>query len=305
MIKDLTIQELQNKMNMSLDLLLYNIADYDNLRSYASEELMILITKLRLYLNDINLIENETTLRLIALKEIIGKNILFHKSKMIIQEEINLLSNLFIIFHGQRQAIHKEIDSVFKIIELDNYNIDQKLITEKYNKVLEYATDRIPIQNYQHIDNLILKTAIIERELEVYVYRHKKDFDQLLIELDEIDGIEKTMQNKNYLLDRVLKIERDILLFQEYSNHPISDEVMKKLYKVKFDILTSDIHYRYDSPISKEDKGIEYYKNMITDRLHNILKGNNPIFNQTFSSDIQKAVSIIQENLEDMMLNMF
>ena len=89
-----------------------------------------------------------------------------------------------------------------KFIELNSSSIDDSLINEKYNRVLEYTNKIISINKYQKVDNIILKVAMIEKDLEIYVYKHKKDIDKLLFELDEIDNIEKDIHNKKYLFDK-------------------------------------------------------------------------------------------------------
>lgn len=81
--QDLNIKRLQNDMNMSVDLLLYNFITNDELTRYSQEELLILTTKFKLYLKDINSIETETALRIIALKELLSSR-LSHKNKMMI-----------------------------------------------------------------------------------------------------------------------------------------------------------------------------------------------------------------------------
>ena len=310
LFKNLEVKKLQSDMNRSIDLLLYNFISNDELTKYSQEELLILTTKLKIYLSDINSIETETILRLIALKELLENKKISHKNKLIIIDEINMLSNTLIIFNGQRQAITREIDSIFKIIELDKFVIDNDLIKEKYNNVLKYSADNVSIKNYENIDNLILKIAVIEKDLESYVYNHKKDIKKYIFELDEIDNIEKNEQNKKYLLDKILEIENKILLFKEYGNNIVTEEYLKKLYKVKFDILVSDINHQIESPINELDGGIEYYKEIIFNKIQNIIKGNNQEFNKTFSSDMNKALFIMKDyytsnfgryNLEDVL----
>lgn len=120
---------------------------------------------------------------------------------------------------------------------------------------------------------IILKIAIIETEIDKFTYDNK---DKLLTifhdELNKLQKVNITIDNKKELLDKIDELEIIKDLVKEF----ITQEDLKKLYKLKFDILTIDINKLDKSPIQKEKSTHEefnIYKDIISDKINAILKG--------------------------------
>ena len=69
--KELELDGLQTDILMNIDIVLRTINE-ENIFSLAKEELMISVIKLNLYMQEIQGMELETTIRLIALKELVS-----------------------------------------------------------------------------------------------------------------------------------------------------------------------------------------------------------------------------------------
>ena len=288
--KELKFNDLEKDLIMNIDLLLHNLITEDNYTLLAAEEIMIQMTKFKLYLSKINEMEKETITRLIALKELQTSKKISSRNKNCLLEEINSLSNSLVIFLTQKKALTKEIDNYLNMVILKYDGIDHELLKERYDKVLFIASSL----NFNTIsDNKTIQIAYIEKELEIYAYKHKDEIKKIEKELLELENIKKTTTNKNHLLNRITNLEKKYLLFYEYGINIILEEQLKKLYKIKFDILTCDINYLRNSPLNINDYGYSYYQTIIMNKIEKIVKGENINFKETFKDNTKNAIKII------------
>ncbi len=293
--RELKFDNLQEDMIMNVDLLLHSIITDEHFLNLASEELMIQMTKLKIYLLEINKMEVETITRLIALKELEKGKRVPRRNKNCLTDEINNLSNSLVIFLEQKTAIQKEIDAHLRTISINNSGKDYDILLKRWERLCFISSSILELSTVNRIDDLITKIAIVERWLEIYAYKNKNEIKILDSQLEELNNIEKTKDNKNDLLHKINSLEQKYLLFYEYGRNVVSDEQIKNLYKVKFNILTCDIDFLRESPIREDDYGYEYYKDIIFNKLQNIILGKNNYFNNTFSNDMRQALSIIRE----------
>lgn len=293
--RELKFDNLQEDMIMNVDLLLHSIITDEHFLNLASEELMIQMAKLKIYLLEINKMEVETITRLIALKELEKGKRVPRRNKNCLTDEINNLSNSLVIFLGQKTAIQKEIDAHLRTISINNSGKDYDILLKRWERLCFISSSILELSTVNRIDDLITKIAIVERWLEIYAYKNKNEIKILDSQLEELNNIEKTKDNKNDLLHKINGLEQKYLLFYEYGRNVVSDEQIKNLYKVKFNILTCDIDFLRESPIREDDYGYEYYKDIIFNKLQNIILGKNNYFNNTFPNDMRQALSIIRE----------
>lgn len=290
--RELKFDNLQEDMIMNVDLLLHSIISDDSFLNLSSEELMIQMAKLQIYLFEINKMEVETITRLIALKELEkGKRVL-RRNKNCLTDEINNLSNSLVIFLGQKNAIQKEIDSYLRTISINKNDHDEESINQRYNLLLYISEDIIPRNSIELINDLIARIAYMERELEIYTYRNKSEINSLNRRLIELK-VHKSF--KSELLEEITYLEKKYLIFYKYGNNIVQDEKLRLLYEKKFDILTCDIDERTKSPIKKDDYGYSYYSEIISEKLENIILGKNEIFNATFKDKYIEAIELIKE----------
>ena len=289
---ELKFNNLQEDMIMNVDLLLHNIIDDNNYIYLAPEEIMIQMTKFKLYLLKINEMELEAISRLISLKELQKSNKISHRNKKCLNEEINNLSNSLMIFLAQKTAITKEIDTFLNMISINDNKIDNNLLKKRYDKVIFIATS-INLNDTSSVNNIMGKIAFVEKQMEIYAYKNKEEIETLDLELETLNNIEKTNGNKEYLLNKIIFLEKKYLLFYEYGRNIISEEQMRNLYKVKFDILTSNIDIFRESPININDYGYSYYQTFIMNKIEKIVKGENLNIKETFKDNTKDAISII------------
>ena len=186
--------------------------------------------------------------------------------------------------------------------KVNNIEYREKL----YNKKLEYfiKINKYCLQNsLQNIDKLqcLLNDFCCDKEQEILFLIAKIDLDidkftysnkNYLIQqfrngLEELEIINITKENKYSLLNQIEKIELIINMLHEFitetereivipyfDKNLIYKNELRKLYEIKFNVLTTDINeFRY-SPITSEN-GYEYeiYKSIISDKIRKINNG--------------------------------
>lgn len=297
--RELKFDNLQEDMIMNVDLLLHSIITDEHFLNLASEELMIQMAKLKMYLLEINKMEVETITRLIALKELEKGKGVPRRNKNCLTDEINNLSNSLVIFLGQKTAIQKEIDAYLRTISINNSEKDYDILFKRWENLWFISSSILEPSAVNRIDDLITKIAIVERWLEIYAYKNKNEIKMLDSQLEELNNIEKTKDNKKDLLEKISYLEQRYLLFYEYGRNVIYEEQIQNLYKVKFDILTCDIDFLRESPIHKDDYGFSYYQDIIFSKIERILKGENASVKVSFQDDVIKAIEIIIDALKN------
>ena len=88
--------------------------------------------------------------------------------------------------------------------------------------------------------------AMLEAKLEEYAYSNVENIEELTMRVSQIGSGEKTKENKEELLKQIEEIRIRYKVFEKYLYKGAKEygieERLKKLYKVKFDLLTLDIN---------------------------------------------------------------
>lgn len=175
-----------------------------------------------------------------------------------------------------------------------------------YNKKLEYfiKLNKYCLQNsLQNIDKLqwLLNNFCSEKEQEILFLIAKIDLDidkftysnknyliqQFRNELEELENIHIFKENKYSLLTQIEKIELTSNMLHEFISEtereiiiPYFDKdliyknELRKLYEIKFNVLTIDINEFGYSPITSENSyEYEIYKSIISDKIRKINNG--------------------------------
>jgi len=299
--RDIEAADFNQEMLMNFELFGRLVINHDNnynldtMKDYEKEELWIKqrVTpqKIKLYVGKMEAMFNETHLRLVALKEIYsesGKRLSKDKQNAILNEIYNLTSS-YIVFKNNIYAALTEVESYKKELSY-NQNapdvIDQEKVLSKHLLYLSYyAGILIPNKLYElkktNFDE-IEEIAYLERELEIYAYNHLK-IDDLNKELNEIDKIEKTPENRQMLLDKINELEIKYLVLNNYGGYELD---LKPLYEVKFDILTIDIVRQENSPFKDiPSRELKYYEDIILDKFTTNIAGVDSLLNQRLDDD--------------------
>lgn len=318
---DICSRDFNQEMLMNFELFGRLIANHDDIYNldtmadYEKKELslkqMINPRKIELYIDKMNAMFNETHLRLVALKEIyseIGKKLSSDKQNAILNEIYNLTSK-YIIFKNNVYAALKEIETYKTEITtgsiIKNETIENDVLNMHESDLTSFASYFIP-KTYNTIEKSDLdafdKMAYLERELEIYAYNHLK-IDDLNQELEYIDKIEKTPNNRKLLLEMINELEVKYLVLNDYGGHELD---LKPLYEVKFDILTIDIVNQGESPFKNIPAGREfkYYEDIILDKLTTNITGIDSLLNQRLPDDKKYLINYIVELLKWNNLNL-
>ena len=290
----------------------YNL---DTMKDYEKDELWlkqrINPIKIKLYIDKMEAMYNETHLRLVALKEIYsesGKKLSKDKQSAILNEIYNLTSN-FIIFKNNIYAALKEVETYKKEFSYGQNTpdiTDQEYVLNRHELDLTYYVSILIPDKLYALKNINLdvidKIAYLERELELYAYNHLK-IDDLNQELEAIDKIEKAPKNRQMLLDKINELEIKYLVLNDYGGHELD---LKPLYEVKFDILTIDIVNQEESPFKNIPAGreLKYYKDIILDKLTTNITGVDSLLNQILPDGKKYLIQYIVELLKYDNLNL-
>lgn len=299
---DIASANFNNEMLMNFELFGRLVANrdttynLDTMAEYEKRELWIKqrVTplKIKLYLEKMEAMFNETHLKIVALKEIYsecGKKLSKDKKNAILNEIYNLTSS-YIIFKNNINAALTEVESYkteMHDIEVFDISLEDYILGEEDIYITKYASSLIPNKVLELAQNksltILERLAYIERELEIYAYNQLK-IDDLNQELDEIDKIEKVPANGQMLLDRINELEIKYLVLNYYGGHELN---LKPLYEVKFDILTIDIVRQEESPFKGISAGMElkHYKDIVLDRLETNITGVDSLLSQRLDDD--------------------
>ena len=319
--RDISSQDFNQEMIMNFELFGRLVINHDNnynldtMADYEKKELwlkqMINPRKIKLYIDKMEAMYNETHLRLVALKEIyseIGKKLTKDKQNAILNEIYNLTSN-YIIFKNNVYAALKEVETYKKEINNLEYKIEYEeedvyLLSQYGFKLYNYASMLIPdrFNEIEKKNNDDIDIACIEREMEIYAYKNLK-VDDLNQELEDIDKIEKTPENRQMLLDRINELEIKYIVLSNYGGHELD---LKPLYEVKFDILTINIVNQEESPFKNIPVGreLKYYEDIILDRITTNITGIDSLLNQRLDDGKKYLINYIVELLKYDNLNL-
>lgn len=276
-------------INHDSDYNLSTMADYERNELLLRQK--VIPRKIKLYIDKMESMFNETHLRLIALKEIyseIGKRLSKDKQNAILNEIYNLTSK-YIIFKNNVYAALKEVETykaeILTSSIIKNETIENDVLNMHERDLTSFASYFIP-KTYNTIEKSDLDTfdkmAYLEKELEIYAYNHLK-IDDLNQELEYIDKIEKTPANRKLLLEMINELEIKYLVLNDYGGHELD---LKPLYEVKFDILTIDI-VKQEESLFKDVFGreLKYYEDIILERISTNITGLDSLLNQRLPDD--------------------
>lgn len=310
--KAIHLETFQQDLNMNIDLLLNISLEEEKEESLKA---MVTIAKLRLYLVEILKLNTDTKLRFIALNELqkeLIKNIKLRyipNRKNCINEELNNISISLLMFETQKSAINIEVNNCYLKLKLvTNKPLPEELekLTNKYNKLLDTAKLLLNEENINDInnfDNIIIKMAALEKQLEKYVYTHSKNFENIQEELKYLSSIPN--KPKEDLWNDIEKLEKEILIFNKYGRHIVTEEDLYQLYEAKFNIYTIDIEKLTDTPFKdtyNEDRNdLEYsiYEQIIMKLIEDILTNKNSIISNKFLSNTTETIKLLTSMFKD------
>lgn len=260
--------EFQNNFSMYLELIFNIIYKTDSdTQNYKYKSNVI---KLYLYLDELNKLELENTEKLIALNELRNEKRLKINSN-ILNDELNKLISNYIIFKSQTVAVHNETKNY--ILNSGNKEENTSEMYKEYSNLFSTASEFINIDYLNSVNTSIEnKTALIEKELELYVYKHKNIISELNNELKLISEIEINNSNYYITLERIKYIEKIYILFNTYGRNIITNEMFENLYKIKFNILTYDINEAHTTPfLLVNSDEMKYYEKIVMDKINDLI----------------------------------
>ncbi len=298
---------LNDHMKMAIDLLFaIAISEDDPHENSLEHQVQHLINyeKLKLYLQDIFALQNETIARLIALSEIKKESFIISKRKKdAISSAINRLYISLNTLMGNELAIVNNIQRYGK--ENIDFNDDMQAIIAQKIKHLIWLQQALPDDKQVIIDqdNILGSLALIEKALEEYTYTCKEEVSpeakQKLV--DEILALPFDMEHKEEILGMVNKLESKYRAFYEYKTSPIYGDVpidetdLTIFYAIKFNaLLISENGIINESFTDLDPIEKEYYQNIIYKTYEDIIMGRNENFNWLFRADFAKAISLIK-----------
>lgn len=316
--KNLSVDELYDELEMNADILLQiykKIMDNETpsyLPQNEKEESevinMVWFTKMEVYLMKLKDLEEDIIARLVALRELLEIRI-FKRNKLAILEEINRLNVCRLTIERKINAIKTDVENHLNIYsvtlsqEKDSFqkreNI-KKYIYERLLKFLKTINPQKALEISNISKNIIVKIALLERELDIYCYQNEEEVNSLNQELDKLSKEDLNPQNKEMLLEKIEKIEQKYLIFYEYGT-TVNKEDILNLYRLKFKILAIDIfnsEYKFDRVYYNDIEG-SCYCQIIMEKINDILLGNNLNVGRLFGIYTTKAIKLISEYVKN------
>ncbi len=289
--KDLKENELHNKLNMIHTLIEQNTLDDELFEKviFVEEDKVKALIKLRkfaIYNEQIKDLEEEVISRIIALKEILKKTFLNRQKKISIINEINNLTNIFVILMNQKETLKLCLNNYslkcFDITKEKDQEKEKELLNARKEKLMVY--EKLAFGKVKQIIVTLNDMAQAEIALEEYVYNYKADVEILRKKVAFFcKRTEKDLKNQKVIFDKILNeitnIEKYYKIFYEFGKRLIIKEDLKELYKIKFTILT----------YSENCKLVEPFVNMITPKLEL----------ETYEEIIYDLINAINSNKEN------
>ena len=285
---ELKSDELQNKLNMLHNLIEQNTLGNDLFEKVIFDEqdkikALISLRKFTIYNEKIIELEEEVVSRIIALKEILKRTYLNKQKRISIINEVNRLTNVFIILMNQKETLKVCLSNYgkkcFDITKERDLEKEETLIKKKeeLNEYQEQAFGKISIE----INNLN-DMALVEVALENYVYNYNWKDGSLKEEIkNSCCFLEKAIyaQPEEYELiyTKILELENKCKIFYEFGKNIIDNEDLKRIYQLKFNFFTT---WRYVNGIPKlieifvdyttPEEEINTYKEIIYEIIKNL-----------------------------------
>ena len=301
---ELKSKELQDKLNMLHNLIEQNTLGNDLFEKVIFDEedkvkALIILRKFTIYNEKIIELEEEVVSRIIALKEILKRTFLNKPKRISIINEVNRLTNVFIILMNQKETLRVCLSNYskkcFDITKERDKAKEETLIKKRKKELNEYQEQAFGKRNIE-INNLN-DMAKVEVALEDYVYNYKwKMFD-----------LDKQLELYENDYKKILEIENKCKLYYEFGKNIINKEDLKKLYRLKFKYFT---HWRYANgnpvlikPFINEETSkleLEVYEEIIFGFINDIYNNNHSFFslNSTFGDYSFKVLNLLKKELQ-------
>lgn len=267
-----------NNQDIYIDILM-NLCGINNcdvsfrdINSLPNEKLnlSIKVLKLKYYLEDIGNIIRDTKLHVIALNEILEEEFLSKNKRNAIINEINNLLHSLLQLKNQEIASIKEVFNYLKdidtvklkeVLENNKLDITKDEIENRLSEVAEMASLVIPEKLNTHkklyLDSLEL-IAKLEQELEIYVYLNKSIINDL--------------KSKVIKEDEIKELELLFKIFTVYGRNLVTKEDLRKVYEVKFRVITKDIFkdINFKIPENLSFTELECYQDIIFKKINRL-----------------------------------
>lgn len=341
--QDLLPKELHDYKNIYIDLL-SKICFEDKYLAMESINSTIILTSLDITINHLKMdiyqekvtkLKFEALLRLVALSEISEETFLTPSKRSAVANEINNLYSAFLTFQNQELAMANEHTNFSRKVESVIHETDASLdensiLKERLNETIKLYLTVFPNQKERisKLDiNPKLLIAYLETELEIYVYTHQKELDQLKLELENLNyeiirntrfcGIFEnnlTFENNQVFLsqhkeefeEKIRELEAQYKIFAKFGRNIIDEEELMKLYETKFAILTIDIAQNPALDITSKATflEIECYQEIISKKISALIQGTNNVIKELIANStpeyvISKIKSIFQNESKE------
>ena len=294
---ELKSDELHNKLKMIYSLIEQNTLGDELFEKVIFDEedkvkALVKIRKFAIYNEKINDLEEEIVSRIIALKEILKKTFLNKQKRISIINEINNLTNVFVILMNQKETLRLCLNNYglkcFDITKEKDLEKEDKLISKRKEELNAYQMQVFGKIIYQLND--LKDMAKVEVALEDYVYNSNENAKKLKEELNNINSLEE-----------IEKLEKKYYLYYEFGKNLVTINELKELYTIKFKILTNGLVGTIQPFIlyrNIEKQELEVYKEIISQKINALLKGNNEYLKEIFKKDYPKALLEITKQLK-------
>ena len=308
---DLRPHKLYKELKMNQDLLLrIGLKDDETYIDVFAKNLNEIIdfAKLNLYYEQIISLELETKARIMALNEIMHEKLFLFKGRK--NEISNVINNLYVtlmIYESGKEYIENKRVSITlqnKLYNLKKEELTEKDLTYLQGKVKELKNLSQIFATSPNLDltsgNLIHNLGKIERDLEIYAYENKDDILSLKKEVQEIESICEDFSNQKGLLGQLEILILKFKIIKKYGYNEISEEDLKRLYKIKFNILIND-RSPLINPFLNDDMDefeISCYEEFLAKEIEVIIQGNNIVVLELFQNNCIKAISVLEDVLK-------
>ncbi len=313
---DLNTSNLYGQMNMYIEMLhnLLDVEEVDNSFEKAfyyndgtkKINMMIKMSKLKLYYRRIEKLAIEANVRRMALKEIFDEKLfLSSKKKNSIKEEMNHLAGTLLVYTNQIQTIKLQIDSYLMNYEtLGNEEfVERDIETELLNKKQEELKQMIEEfmiedkRDIENCDNEFLTIAFMEEALSKYIYEHEKvEVEKLWKEIYLLNT-----PNPEQVLSQIEKLELKAKALTVYGHNIIEKDDLRRLYGLKFLAITDNIMIKEEQNLAEKCNFIELecYGEFITNSISTILHGDDWDLKEKFSPNYSIVVQAITKVLKN------
>ncbi len=316
--KELKSNKLQNELKMIHNLIEQNtLADELFEKVFFNEEdkvkALIKLRKFAIYNEKIITLEEEIVSRIIALKEILKKTFLNKQKRASIINEVNNLTNTFVILMNQKEILKLCLNNYglkcFDILKEKDKVKEEELIKARKKELNEYQKQAFGKIVYKLND--LNDMAKVEVALEEYVYNYKRQYTSLWKKIKIFCySLEKELNTQridfNKVYKKILELENRCNIFYEFGQNIIDKEDFKKFYLLKFKLIIKQFESNKTlliNPFVNEKTSkleLETYEEIIF-KLINTLSdektGINTIY-KTFTDKSFKLINLLKKELQ-------